>query len=76
MVVGDAAQTEHYEVMAPADLVLMCGVFGNLSDEGIERTVGFCSQLCANGGTLVWTRHRKQPDVFPRSATGWRGAVS
>ncbi|WP_406729364.1 hypothetical protein WJ438_39345 [Streptomyces sp. GD-15H] len=52
--------------MTPADLALMCGVFGNISDEDIERTVGFCTQLCATGGTLVWTRHHKQPDVFPK----------
>ncbi|MCT9082095.1 SAM-dependent methyltransferase [Streptomyces fulvoviolaceus] len=66
VVVGDAAATEYYEGMAPADLVLMCGVFGNISDADIERTVGFCTQLCATDGTLVWTRHRKQPDVFPK----------
>ncbi|KOG29401.1 class I SAM-dependent methyltransferase family protein [Streptomyces resistomycificus] len=65
-VVGDAALTEHYRGMAPADLVLMCGVFGNVCDEDIERTTTFCTQLCADGGTLVWTRHRKRPDVFPK----------
>ena len=66
VVVGDAALTGSYRGMVPADLVLMCGVFGNITDEDIERTVGHCAQLCAHGATLVWTRHRKAPDLAPR----------
>jgi hypothetical protein len=66
VVVGDAALTGSYRGMVPADLVLMCGVFGNITDEDIERTVGYCAQLCAHGATLVWTRHRKAPDLVPQ----------
>lgn len=66
VVTGDATATDAYAGLAPADLVLMVGVFGNLTDADIERAAGWCTQLCANGGTLIWTRHRKQPDVFPR----------
>ncbi|MEY9968072.1 hypothetical protein ABIA33_006152 [Streptacidiphilus sp. MAP12-16] len=63
---GDAASTTQYQGMVPADLVLMCGVFGNISDADIERTVAHCTQLCRGGGTLVWTRHRRQPDLVPQ----------
>ncbi|MBA2944853.1 methyltransferase domain-containing protein [Streptomyces himalayensis] len=66
VVVGDAALTSHYGGMVPADLVLVCGVFGNINDEDIHRTVAHCAQLCKAGGTLVWTRHRKPPDLVPR----------
>lgn len=66
VVVGDAALTGHYEGMAPADVVLMCGVFGNISNEDVERTVDHCPQLCTHGGTLVWTRHRNPPDLVPQ----------
>ena len=24
-----------------------------------------CPQLCATGGTVVWTRHRRAPDLVP-----------
>jgi hypothetical protein len=51
--------------MAPADLVLACGVFGNIRDADIERTVDTCSQLCGTGGTVIWTRHRGAPDRVP-----------
>jgi hypothetical protein len=49
----------------PADVVLLCGVFGNITDEDIERTIDFCSQLCRTGGTVIWTRHRGTPDRVP-----------
>jgi hypothetical protein len=65
VVTGDAASTDHYRGLVPADLVLVCGVFGNITDEDIERTVGFCAQLCRTGGTVVWTRHRRAPDRVP-----------
>jgi predicted RNA methylase len=62
---ADASRTDHYPDMAPADLVLVCGVFGNITDEDIRRTVGFCTQLCRTGGTVIWTRHREAPDRVP-----------
>lgn len=66
VVTGDASLTDHYRGMVPADLVLVCGVFGNICGEDIERTVDTCSQLCRTGGTVVWTRHRGAPDMVPR----------
>jgi SAM-dependent methyltransferase len=65
VVCGDAADTGRYADLAPAGLVLLCGLFGNVTAEDIARTVGYCERLCATGGTLVWTRNRKQPDRFP-----------
>ena len=55
----------HYRDLAPVDLVLACGVFGNLSDADVLRTVEACAQLCREGGTVVWTRHRRAPDLVP-----------
>jgi hypothetical protein len=65
VVTGDAAVTASYAGLAPAYLVLMCGLFGNISDTDIERTVGFAAGLCARGGTVLWTRARGEPDLVP-----------
>jgi hypothetical protein len=46
----------------PAELVLACGVFGNISDDHIRRTIRILPSLCAPSATLIWTRHRKPPD--------------
>jgi len=66
VVVGDAAVTDHYQAYVPADLVLLCGVFGNISDADVANTVRHATQLCATGGTVLWTRHRGEPDLFPQ----------
>jgi hypothetical protein len=66
VVVGDAALTDHYRGMAPADLVLLCGVLGNITDEDVAAMVGYCTQLCAAGAALIWTRHRQRPDLVPQ----------
>jgi SAM-dependent methyltransferase len=65
VVTGDASLIGHYEDMAPADLVLVCGVFGNIADADIEHTIAACNQLCKTGGTVIWTRHRAVPDRVP-----------
>ncbi|MDG4802361.1 class I SAM-dependent methyltransferase [Micromonospora sp. WMMD980] len=65
VVTGDAAVTDRYADLAPADLVLVCGVFGNIGDDDIRSTVRHCASLCATGGTVLWTRHRRQPDLVP-----------
>ena len=73
VVTGDASLTDSYAGMVPAYLVLACGVFGNMTDDDVQRTVDFCRQLCARGGTVVWTRGRWQPDLLPQICA-WFGA--
>ncbi len=65
IVVGDASVSDAYEGAVPADLVLVCGVFGNISDADITRTIEFLPQLCAGNATVIWTRHRRPPDATP-----------
>lgn len=67
---GDAALTDNYAGAVPARIVLLCGVFGNVDDADIERTVEASTELCAEGGTAIWTRHRGTPDLFP-TICGW-----
>ncbi|HUZ81427.1 MAG TPA: class I SAM-dependent methyltransferase [Gaiellaceae bacterium] len=63
VVVADAGSTDSYAGAVPADLVIACGVLGNVSDRDVEATVRAMSSLCAQGGTVVWTRHRRSPDL-------------
>ena len=70
VVEADAGTVDSYVGAAPADLVLFCGVFGNISDEDVEHTVRTLPQLCAPGATVVWTRGRQEPDVRP-AIRGW-----
>ena len=66
VICADAALTEVYSGAVPADLVLLCGVFGNISDRDVQSTIDALPQLCARDATVVWTRHRRHPDFTPR----------
>ena len=50
----------------PADVLLLCGIFGNVSEGDIERTAGAAAALCRGGATVIWTRHRRPPDLTPQ----------
>ncbi len=65
VVVADAGLTDSYVGAVPADLVIVCGVFGNISDRDVEATVRAMPSLCSQGGTVIWTRHRHEPDLTP-----------
>jgi hypothetical protein len=62
---ADAGTTDAYVGAVPADVVLLCGIFGNVADADVERTARSSNQLCAPGATLIWTRHRRPPDLTP-----------
>jgi hypothetical protein len=74
VVQGDAGDTTSYSGAAPADLLLLCGIFGNISDDDIHNTVRNASRLCAPDATVVWTRHRRAPDLTPTIRAWWEQA--
>jgi hypothetical protein len=71
VVTGDASLTDHYLDLTPADLVLVCGVYGNLRLADIERTVAACTSLCATGGTVIWTRGRRPDMTVAPQISAW-----
>jgi hypothetical protein len=62
---ADAGAMSSYAGAVPADIVLVCGVFGNISDADMMHTIDELPTLCAPGATLIWTRHRRPPDATP-----------
>jgi hypothetical protein len=58
----------------PADLLLLCGVLGNVSDEDAASTIAALPGLCTPAATVVWTRHRREPDLTP-AIRGWFSAA-
>jgi hypothetical protein len=47
-------------------VLLLCGIFGNVSDRDIRRTNQAAPDLCRAGTTVIWTRHRRSPDLTLR----------
>lgn len=52
----DAGQSDAYAGAVPADVVLLVGILGNISDGDLWRLVAVSPQLCAPGATLIWSR--------------------
>lgn len=59
---GDAGSTDAYVGAVPADLVLLVGIFGNVSLDDIERTIAHVPQFCTPGATVLWSRSRDRAD--------------
>lgn len=54
----DAGHSDAYLDLAPAHLVLLVGVFGNIDQADLHGTIAASPQLCLPGGRLIWTRGR------------------
>jgi hypothetical protein len=66
----DASRVDAYRDAAPADLVLMVGIFGNITDADISRLIAFAPQLCHPSAALVWSRGRKFNRELPGVTSG------
>ncbi|MEH0934442.1 hypothetical protein V6U80_04695 [Micromonospora sp. CPCC 205543] len=67
---ADAGDFATYRTAAPADLVVLAGVLGNISDGDVQSTIGALPRLCASNATVIWTRTRRHPDLTP-AIRGW-----
>lgn len=66
VVQGDAGEPSLYADIAPAHLVLACGLFGNISAADARFTILSLPQFCQTGARVIWTRSRRAPDLTPQ----------
>jgi hypothetical protein len=58
---GDATVAANYVGAVPADIVIVCGVFGNLADEKeLSRLLDNLRFLSKQGAFVIWTRGHSQ----------------
>jgi hypothetical protein len=69
---ADAGITDACAGAVPAQIVVACGIFGNITDSDIQATVAALPSLCAPGALVLWTRHRLPPDLTP-AIRSWFG---
>jgi hypothetical protein len=70
VVVGDAGTPSTYTEYLPVDLLLLCGIFGNISRDDIRTSVLAAPLMLRQGGFLIWTRGSSDPDVRS-TIRGW-----
>jgi hypothetical protein len=56
VITGDAGRSVTWREHVPADLLMLCGIFGNIRDADIERTVVAARSMLSPHGSVVWTR--------------------
>jgi hypothetical protein len=71
IVEADAALTDSYAGAAPAEIILACGIFGNITEEDIQRTVERLPSLCSPGAIVLWTRGQRRDATIARTICGW-----
>jgi predicted RNA methylase len=59
---ADATQSETYDGICPADLVILSGAFGNLRAHSVERLIVALQCLCTHGARVIWTRNLREFD--------------
>ena len=62
---GDASVTDAYAGAVPADLVVICGVFGCIGADDARNTIEHLPELCARGAAIVWTIQPSQLERTP-----------
>jgi hypothetical protein len=74
VITGDAGDHEQFAGAYPVDLLLLCGIFGNVPERDILTTVAATLAMLRDGGTVIWTRGSTQPDLRPAIRRWFKGA--
>jgi hypothetical protein len=74
VVEGDAGRSDAYIGAAPADLVLACGIFGNITDVDVKTTAEFIPRLCAPDAWVIWTRAPRDDGILHKIQDWFTGA--
>ncbi len=56
---GDAADPTTWADRLPVDVLMLIGVFGNISDADGEATIAAAASMLAPSGTVLWTRSNR-----------------
>lgn len=58
VVVGDAGLARTWQHVGPVDLLMLCGIFGNIPEADIHSTIKASRGVLTYGGSVIWTRGR------------------
>jgi hypothetical protein len=67
---ADAGRSSVWADRVPVDVLMLCGIFGNVSDADVEGTVLAARSMLAPGGFVIWTRGRRVGSGDPSERTG------
>lgn len=62
---GDAGDLASFSDVLPVDVLMLCGIFGNIEHSAVKSVVDAIPQLLSSGGYVIWTRGGSEPDRRP-----------
>ena len=68
---GDAGVWATFDDVLPVDLLLLCGIFGNISADDIRATIDAATTMLASHGTVIWTRGWHAGDDLRPTVRRW-----
>lgn len=70
----DAGALASFSDVVPVDVLMLCGVFGNLEPTAVKAVVDAIPWLVSFGGFVIWTRGGSEPDRRPEIRRWFRSA--
>lgn len=70
----DAGATASLLDVAPVDVLMLCGVFGNIEHASVMSVVNMVPSFVKVGGYVIWTRGGSEPDRRPEIRVWFRSA--
>ena len=67
---ADAGSLHSFRDRMMGDVLMLCGIFGNISDADVEHCVDAARALVQPGGTVIWTRGSRVGSGDPSEETG------
>jgi hypothetical protein len=56
VLLDDAGFAKTWQSVLPVDLLMLCGIFGNVSEADIRNTIAAARGMLVPGGSVIWTR--------------------
>lgn len=75
VVTGDAGLAETWQTNVPVDLLMLCGIFGNISEADIRNTIDTARSMLEPDGSVIWTRgYLTHEDLRPKIRRWFSGS--
>lgn len=71
---ADAGTIASFADVLPVDVLMLCGIFGNIQLESVRHVVDTVPRLVRSGGFVIWTKGGRPPDRRP-DVRGWFAAA-
>ena len=68
---GDAGDMTTFDDVLMVDLLLLCGIFGNISIADIRATIAAVPSMLGAEGTVIWTRGRATDEDLRPTIRRW-----